>query len=57
MRFFLSTTFDNISLLDINIQLEKSGLKVKNCDGAIVDATVIESSARPRKVVKIVAEG
>ena len=43
-------------LLDINIQLEKSGLKVKNCDGAIVDATVIESSARPRKVVKIVAE-
>ena len=43
-------------LLDINIQLEKSGLKVKNCDGAIIDATVIESSARPRKVLEIVTE-
>ena len=43
-------------LLDINLQLEESGLKVKNCDGAIVDATVIESSARPHKVVQIVAE-
>ena len=46
---------DNL-LYDINKQLEESGLKVKNCDGAIVDATVIESCARPRKVVEIVAE-
>ena len=29
-------------LYEINSQLEESGLKVKNCDGAIVDTTVIE---------------
>jgi IS5 family transposase len=43
-------------LAEINRQLEDVGLKVKNCDGAIVDAMVIESSARPRKVVETVAE-
>lgn len=36
-------------LLEINKQLEKLGLLVKK--GAVVDATVVESSRRPRKVI------
>lgn len=43
-------------LVEINRQLEDVGLKVKNCDGAIVDATVIDSSARPRKLVETIPE-
>jgi len=37
---------------EINRQLEKLGLKVEECSGAVVDATVIESASRPNKVVK-----
>ncbi|MEB3702658.1 IS5 family transposase [Candidatus Bealeia paramacronuclearis] len=33
----------------INYQLEQKGLKVKESQGAIIDATLIESAARPRK--------
>lgn len=36
---------------EVNRQLERSGLKVKECSGAVVDATVIESAARPNKVI------
>lgn len=36
---------------EVNRQLERIGLKVKECRGAVVDATVIESAARPNKVV------
>jgi IS5 family transposase len=38
---------------EINSQLEAKGLKVKNAQGAVVDATIIESSARPRRVINI----
>lgn len=42
-------------LLDeINIQIESKGLMVKK--GAIVDATIIESSRRPRKVTELMPE-
>jgi IS5 family transposase len=37
-------------------QLESKGLLVRESNGAIVDATIIESSRRPRKVVKIMPE-
>lgn len=33
----------------VNHQLEQKGLKVKESQGAIIDATLIESAARPRK--------
>jgi len=44
-------------LNEVNRQLEAHGLKVKHADEAIVDATIIHSDARPRKVVEIDEEG
>lgn len=41
---------------EINKQLESNGLLVKESNGAIVDATVIESSCRPKKVTDIMPE-
>lgn len=40
---------------EVNRQLEELGLKVEECSGAVVDATVIESASRPNKVVKTMA--
>lgn len=37
-------------------QLEAKGLLVKQSNGAIVDATIIESARRPRKIVEILPE-
>lgn len=37
---------------EVNRQLEELGLKVKSADVAIVDATIISSNARPRKVLE-----
>ena len=37
-------------------QLEEQGILVKESNGAIVDATIIESSRRPRKVIEVMAE-
>lgn len=42
-------------LLELNHQLENRGLKVKQSQGAILDATIIESAARPRKQLDAVA--
>ena len=39
---------------EINRQIEAHGLLVK--EGAIVDATIVESSRRPRKVIEVMAE-
>ena len=39
---------------EINSQIESKGLMVK--EGAIVDATIVESSRRPRKVMEIMPE-
>lgn len=45
-------------LLDeLNHQLEEHGLKVKSASEAIVDATIIASNSRPRKIVDIDADG
>ena len=46
------------TLLDeVNRQLETHGMKVKEAQAAIVDATLIASNARPRKVTEIAEEG
>lgn len=37
---------------EVNRQLEELGLKVKSAEVAIVDATIISSNARPRKVLE-----
>jgi IS5 family transposase len=44
---------DKVLLRLINEQLESKGLKVKESRGAVVDATIIESSCRPRRVIEI----
>lgn len=40
-------------LTEVNRQLEAQKLKVKKADAAIIDATVIESRARPRRVLEV----
>jgi len=44
-------------LAEVNRQLEKHGLKLKQADVAIVDATLIPANARPRKVTLATQEG
>lgn len=41
---------------EINGQLEKKGILVRQSNGAILDATIIESSRRPRKVIDLMPE-
>ena len=38
---------------EINSQLETLGLKVKNSSGSILDATLIESASRPKRVIEV----
>jgi IS5 family transposase len=38
---------------EINLQLEQLGLKLEKANGAVIDATIIESAARPRKTLNI----
>ncbi len=38
---------------EVNAQLETHGIKIKNTDGALLDATVITSKERPLKVMKL----
>lgn len=38
---------------EVNRQLERSGLVIKESRGAVVDATIIESAARPRRTIEI----
>ena len=42
---------DKILFEEINAQLEEMNIKVKKAEGAIVDATIIEASARPRRTL------
>ncbi len=37
---------------EINRQLEKHGIKVKEAKGALLDATIVTSAARPKKIVE-----
>lgn len=40
-------------LLEVNRQLEEQELKVQNAEAAIIDATVIESKAWPKRVLEV----
>jgi IS5 family transposase len=42
---------------EVNRQLELHGLKVKEANEAIIDATIISSNSRPRKVVELDESG
>ncbi len=42
---------------EVSRQLESHGVKIKNADIAIVDATIISSNARPRKVIEASDDG
>jgi IS5 family transposase len=44
----IAADLDQVLMVEINRQLEASGLKVNRAKGAIVDATIIPSAARPR---------
>ncbi len=44
----------DVLLKEVNEQLTEHGLKVEKSQGAIVDATIIESAARPKKMLKAV---
>ena len=47
---------DKILFQEVNKQLEHLDLKVKPCDGAIIDATIISSASRPRRMADTVIE-
>ncbi len=47
---------EEILLQEVNNELESLGLKVKKCEGAVIDATIIESSSRPRKTIEVIEE-
>jgi IS5 family transposase len=49
----ISLGLDVKLLAAINRELERLGLKVERAEAAVVDATIIESSARPRRVVEM----
>ncbi len=50
-----SGAFDEL-LEEINNQLVKLGFMVKEKSSAVIDATVVEANARPRKTVKVMPE-
>lgn len=43
---------DQVLFEEVNRQLEKRGLKIKEAEGAVIDASVIESAARPRRCIQ-----
>ena len=45
----VAAKLDQVLLKRINGQLERQGLKVSGARGAIIDATIIPSAARPRQ--------
>jgi IS5 family transposase len=47
---------DNELLVEINNQLEQKGVKVKRADGAVIDATIIQSAAKPGKQLEQIPE-
>ncbi|MBI3211663.1 MAG: transposase, partial [Simkania negevensis] len=47
---------DKVLFQAINQQLEELGLKIKKAEGAVLDATIIDSAARPRKMMEMCKE-
>jgi len=44
---------DQILMNEINNQLSFSGLKIEKSNGAVIDATIVESAARPKQQIEI----
>lgn len=55
-NLLIKNGLDKILFEEINRQLEEIGLKIKNCDGAVIDATIIESVSRPKKIINVMPE-
>ncbi len=55
-RFRLLLGLDAALLSEFNSQLQERGLKVGNAPVAIVDATVVKNSVRPRHQIEVVAD-
>ncbi len=53
----VSAKLDQVLLRRINAQLEVKGLKVAESRGAILDATIIESAARPDQHIEVDEQG
>nr|WP_255719343.1 transposase [Pelomonas sp. P8] len=53
----VTAKLDQVLLRRVNVQLEGQGLKVAGSRGAIIDATIIESAARPNQHVEVDDEG
>ncbi|MCK5176729.1 MAG: IS5 family transposase, partial [Candidatus Aenigmarchaeota archaeon] len=49
----IEKNLDKKLLTEINRQLEQAGLKLEKAHGAVVDATIIESAARPKRTITI----
>jgi IS5 family transposase len=55
MPFFKLNVYEKL-FGEINRQLESKDILVKQSNGAILDATIVESSRRPRKVIEVMPE-
>jgi len=49
----IEKNLDKILFQEINQQLEILGLKLKKANGAVIDATIIQSASRPRRTINI----
>lgn len=47
---------DQRLLIAINRELERLGLKIEKAAAAVVDATIIESAARPKRIIEMVID-
>ena len=53
----VAAKLDQVLLRRVNVQLEGRGLKVAGSRGAIIDATIIESAARPNQHIEVDDDG
>jgi IS5 family transposase len=53
----VAAMLDQVLLRRVNLQLEGRGLKVAGSRGAIIDATIIESAARPIQHIEVDDDG
>ena len=52
----IARKLDKMLFKEINKQLEALGLKVEKADAAVIDATIIESAARPRRTIEMATD-
>ena len=53
----VAAKLDQVLLRRVNVQLEERGLKVAGSRGAIIDATIIPSAARPNQHIEVDEQG